>query len=133
MPRRTPKLPSVTSPPSMFLVRWVDAVHDNTHDGPTDDAGGIESVPCLGFHVRTARDKDHGRFMVMAMQAYRDKEGTNCSRFELSIPVSMIREVIPVSLSPEIDTSGLKIRPGRIISVDGPLSQVLQSDQGVTP
>lgn len=92
-----PKVPAVTSPPSRYEVRWVDAIHDNTHDGPAKDAGGIEKVPCLGFHVRTARN-EHGRFMVLAMQAYRDHDGENCSRFELSIPVSMIREIIPVAL-----------------------------------
>ncbi len=100
MPRRRTSrspIPKVTSPPSLYLVRWADAVHDNTHDGPAMDAGGIEVVPCAGFHVRTARN-EHGRFMVMAMQAYADKEGQNCSRFELSIPSILIREVIPLSL-----------------------------------
>ncbi len=75
----------------------MDAIHDNTHDGPAKDAGSIEEVPCLGFHVRTARN-EHGRFMVIAMQAYKDADGQNCSRFELSIPVSMIRSIVPVRL-----------------------------------
>lgn len=74
----------------------MDAVHDNTHDGPAGDSGGIEVVPCLGFHVKNGRN-EHGRYMVMAMQAYRDHDGQNCSRFELSIPLSMIREVLSVS------------------------------------
>lgn len=110
MPRKAFRVPPVTSPPSRYEVRWVDAIHDNTHDGPADDAGGIEEVPCLGFHVRTARN-EHGRFIVMAMQAYRDKEGTNCSRFELSIPVSMVREMIPVSITKEADGNGPEAPP----------------------
>lgn len=91
-------IPKVKKPAVPYEVIWVDAIHDNTHDGDASEAGGIETVPCLGYHVRNGKN-EHGKFVVMAMQArWNAKENYQESRFELSIPVSMIRTMTPVIL-----------------------------------
>lgn len=104
MPRQ-PKFrpPPVSSPPTPYEVFWLDAAHDNDHDGPAAEAGGLALLPFLGYHVRTFTDRTRGnrRCIVLASEHSIDDRGRPCSRFEMTIPVAWVASMTPLRKEPD--------------------------------
>ena len=91
------RAPKVTNPPTLYIVKWIDAAHDNDHDGPAVEAGGLATLPFVGFHVRTFNDKQHDnrRCMVLASEYSYTDAGALHSRFEMTIPLAWVVEMRP--------------------------------------
>lgn len=88
--KRKFKPPTVSDPPSLVEVEWVDAVYDTEHDGPASTAGGLALLPSCGYHVRTARST-HGTFVVLSREWSRSTEtGELHSRHEITIRTDWI-------------------------------------------
>ena len=104
------KLPRVNpKDPIPYKVTWDDAAHDNDHDGPADEAGGLGRLPHLGYHVRTFRDRTHANRLcvVLAAEVSHSVSGVLHSRFEMTIPAAWIVSMTPlVERSPDATQEG---------------------------
>lgn len=98
--KRTFRAPAVTTPATIYLVRWLDANYDTEHDGPSDDYNAelIQGLQ-VGFHVG-----NRPGLIVLAGECT-PEDGANHSRFHLTIPIVHVTHMIPWSDTPNIFAS----------------------------
>ena len=81
MPRRKFKVPRITTPATIYLVRWLDANYDQDYDGPAHEyASGLVTCSHAGFHTKTERDH------VVLAGSSDVEDGINHARFQMTIP-----------------------------------------------
>lgn len=93
MPRRPRFRPPVaTDPPALVEIDWIDAQSEIDFEGPAKKAGGLVLLPTAGYHIRNGRHPDHGPFVVIAREWFRDEDtGQVYTRDTTSIPTGWIR------------------------------------------
>lgn len=62
------KAPSVTNPPALVVVEWIDAQSDDEYEGSADEAGALILLPNAGYHVRNGRSPEGVPFVVLARE-----------------------------------------------------------------
>lgn len=91
---RSPRFrpPKTTDPPTLVEIEWIDAQSEIDFEGPAKKSGGLVLLPTAGYHIRNGRHKEHGPFVVIAREWFRDEEnGEIYTRDTTSIPTGWIR------------------------------------------
>ena len=84
--------PKASDPPTLVEIEWIDAQSEIDFEGPAKKAGGLVLLPTAGYHIRNGRHPQHGAFVVIAREWFRDEEnGEVYTRDTTSIPVGWIR------------------------------------------
>jgi hypothetical protein len=99
--------PAVTTPATIYLVRWLDANYDTEHDGPSADyAAELVQGFQVGFHVQ-----NQPGLIVLAGESA-PEDGVNHSRFHLTVPTVHITHMIPWADVPNIMASAEEVPYG---------------------
>jgi hypothetical protein len=88
--KRRVKIPPVTVPATVYLVKWVDANHEVEYDGPSVGfEGELIEDRHVGFHVQTKKDS-----ITLASSCTMENDENN-SRWHLTVPRIHITAMIP--------------------------------------
>lgn len=83
--------PKVTDPPTLVEILWVDAISEIDFEGPITKAGGLVLLPTAGYHVRSGSHAEHGPFIVLAREWFREEDGKVYTRDTTSIPTGWVK------------------------------------------
>lgn len=84
--------PKVLDPPLLVEIEWIDAQSEIDYEGLASKSGGLVLLPSAGYHVRTGSHQEHGPFVVIAREWFRDEEGKVYTRDTTTIPTGWIRK-----------------------------------------
>lgn len=91
---RKPKFrpPKVLDPPLLVEIEWIDAQSEIDYEGLAAKSGGLVLLPTAGYHVRTGTHPEHGPFIVIAREWFREEDGRVYTRDTTTIPTGWIRK-----------------------------------------